>query len=100
MEPHALIQQSIYEHGRITQVQLLNGNDYAVRYADGHAEVVSDPRVGSNGPIISIELRDGPDQMLMTNFENLWSATIFAGPDRKRRDQEAILPARSVSEYA
>ena len=93
MELQDRIQQNIYDHGRIRKVRLLNGNEYAIQYADGHAYVVSDPRVGSEGPIESIQLSDGLDQMLTTNFADLSSTAIFAGRDGKRRHEEAIPPS-------
>lgn len=92
MEPQDLIQEKIYEHGRIQKVRLLTCSEYAVQYADGYAHVVSDTRIGSEGPIKSIELSDGPAQMLTTNFADLWSTAIFAGQYGKHRNEKAIPP--------
>lgn len=100
MEPQDTIQENIYQHGRIQKVRLLNGNEYAVRYADGYADVVSDPRIGSEGPIKSIELSEGPDQMLTTNFADLWSTAIFSGSDGKLRNEETIQPTSPALEHA
>ena len=100
MEPQELIQKNIYQHGRINKVRLLSGNEYAVQYADGYADVVSDPRIGSEGPIKSIELSEGPDQMLTTNFADLWSTAIFSCSDGKRPDEEALPPTLPTMEHA
>jgi hypothetical protein len=100
MELQDLIQQHIYEHGRIRKVRLLNRSEYAVQYSDGFAHVLSDPRIGSEGPIESIKLSDGLDQMLTTNFADLWSTAIFSGSDGKRPDEEAIQSTSPALEHA
>ena len=100
MERDERIQQSIYSHGRIKAVRLLNCNEFMVEHADGFAAVIDDPRTGPEGPIQSVELVDGPDQGLVTDFRILKSFVLFAGPDGERRDEEAIQPLLPTMEYA
>jgi len=100
MERDERIQQSIYNHGRIKAVRLLNCNEFMIEYADGFAAVIDEPRTGAEGPIQSVELVDGPDQGLVTDFRILKSFVLFAGPDSKRRDEEAIPPPSPVLEHA
>jgi hypothetical protein len=95
MEPQDFIQKNIYQHGRIQKVRLLSGNEYAVQYADGHADVVSDPRIGSEGPIQSVNLNNGPDQMLTTNFADLASTAIFV--DERWPDKAPLPKTRSAA---
>jgi hypothetical protein len=100
MEPQDTIQENIYQYGRIKAARLITGNEFAAEYADGYSQVLSDPRIGSEGPIKSVELGEGLDQMLATNFENLWSTAIFKGSDGKDHDEEAIRPTIPALEHA
>ena len=92
MERDQLIQENIYSHGRIKAARLLTCSEFSIEHADGFAYVVSDPRAGEEGGIQSVELFDGLDQGLATDFRILKSFVLFEGPDHKRRNEEAIPP--------
>jgi hypothetical protein len=100
MDHESVIQKNIYEHGPIHSVMLLDSGEYIVKHTDSHSYSVADPRVGTEGPILSLELHGQFNQSLWTNFENLWSAVIFRDREGKDHDEEVIPPTKPALEHA
>jgi hypothetical protein len=68
-DPNDFIQTQIHQHGPLRAARYLTCSEYSLEHEDGFAYVVADPRAAIDGPIRSVALTHGRDQMLRVDFE-------------------------------
>jgi hypothetical protein len=76
-DPNDFIQDQIHLHGRLRAARYLTCSEYSIEHEDGFAYVVTDPRAEADGPIRSVELTHGRDQMLNVDFEQRMTSQRF-----------------------
>ena len=77
-DPNDFIQEQIHVHGRLRAARYLTCSEYSIEHEDGFAYVVADPRAETDGPIRSVELTHGRDQMLNVDFEQRMTSQCFS----------------------
>lgn len=77
-DPNDFIQNQIHQHGRLRAARHLTCSEYSIEHEDGFAYVVADPRAEIDGPIRSVELTHGRDQMLNVDFEQRMTSRSFS----------------------
>ena len=77
-DPNDFIQDQIHVHGRLKAARYLTCSEYSIEHEDGFAYVVADPCAESDGPIRSVELTHGRDQMLNIDFEQRMTSRCFS----------------------
>ncbi len=77
-DPNDFIQEQIHVHGPLRAARYLTCSEYSIEHEDGFAYVVADPRAETDGPIRSVELTHGRDQMLNVDFEQRMTSQCFS----------------------
>jgi hypothetical protein len=90
-DPNDFIQKQIHQHGRLRAARYLTCSEYSIEHEDGFAYVVADPRAEMDGPIRSVELTHGHDQMLSVDFEQRMTSQSFSA-DARAAASAAHLP--------
>jgi hypothetical protein len=91
-DPNDFIQTQIHQHGRLRAARYLTCSEYSIEHEDGFAYVVADPRAETDGPIRSVELTHGRDQMLSVDFEQRLTSQSFSTDAVRAAAAAAHLP--------
>jgi hypothetical protein len=99
LDPNDFIQDQIRVHGRLRAARHLTCSEYSIEHEDGFAYVVADPRAETDGPICSVELTHGRDQMLNVDFEQRMTSQSFS-TDTDSGALSPEMPSAAVLEMA
>jgi hypothetical protein len=91
-DPNDFIQTQIHQHGPLRAARYLTCSEYSLEHEDGFAYVVADPRAAIDGPIRSVALTHGRDQMLKVDFEQRLTSQRFLTDSRRASASAAHLP--------
>jgi len=91
-DPNDFIQDQIHLHGRLRAARYLTCSEYSIEHEDGFAYIVTDPRAAADGPIRSVELTHGRDQMLNVDFEQRMTSQCFSADAGRAVASQAPLP--------